>query len=196
MPLAFIVWFYSSALSVSSVGALSSFSSSATSMGVSSAFCISSSAAASSLWVTRRVEEGIPHLRLRLPKVKVPSGSTTVSSASQPLKMPRLSDKRVFAKRTVCKFRQSLNASLSRFFNDAGKLIYNSQFVGTEGKTYGDYLNPDSKILLSGCKLEMSLKDAKVGDRFQFVRNGYFCKDSKYDNTFNSIVPLKDSKGK
>jgi glutaminyl-tRNA synthetase len=65
-----------------------------------------------------------------------------------------------------------------------------------EGKDYNDYLDPDSKQLLTGCKLELSLKDAAVGDRFQFVRNGYFCKDSKYKNTFNSIVPLKDSKGK
>lgn len=65
-----------------------------------------------------------------------------------------------------------------------------------EGKNYSDYLNPDSKELLTGCKVELSLQDAKPGDRFQFVRNGYFCKDSKYENTFNSIVELKDSKGK
>ena len=65
-----------------------------------------------------------------------------------------------------------------------------------EGKQYGDYLDPDSKVLHKGCKLELSLKDAKPGDRFQFVRTGYFCKDSKYENTFNQIVGLRDSKGK
>ena len=78
-----------------------------------------------------------------------------------------------------------------------GRLFTEENLIALpEGKSYGDYLNPDSKILLKGCKLEPSLKDAKVGERFQFVRNGYFCKDSKYENTFNSIVPLKDSKGK
>ena len=34
---------------------------------------------------------------------------------------------------------------------------------------------------------------AKAGDRFQFVRFGYFCKDTKYDNTFNQVVSLKDT---
>jgi len=40
------------------------------------------------------------------------------------------------------------------------------------------------------------MEHAKPGDRFQFVRCGYFCKDSGLENTFNSIVELKDSKGK
>lgn len=65
-----------------------------------------------------------------------------------------------------------------------------------EGKTYGDYLNRDSAIKLTGCKLEQSLKDAQPGDKFQFVRTGYFCKDTKNPNTFNSIVSLKESKSK
>ncbi|MBE6689339.1 MAG: glutamine--tRNA ligase/YqeY domain fusion protein [Ruminococcaceae bacterium] len=65
-----------------------------------------------------------------------------------------------------------------------------------EGKTYGDYLNKDSAIKLTGCKLEESLKDAKPGDKFQFVRTGYFCKDTKNPDTFNSIVSLKESKSK
>ena len=38
-----------------------------------------------------------------------------------------------------------------------------------------------------------SLADAKPGDKFQFVRVGYFCKDTKNENTFNRIVSLKDS---
>ena len=47
-------------------------------------------------------------------------------------------------------------------------------------------------------KLEISLKDAKKLDKFQFVRNGYFCRDSKAEDrlVFNSIVELRDSKGK
>ena len=43
---------------------------------------------------------------------------------------------------------------------------------------FKDYLNPDSVKVLQGAKLEESLKDAKPGDRFQFVRNGYFTPDS------------------
>ena len=62
-----------------------------------------------------------------------------------------------------------------------------------EGKTYNDYLNPDSLKKLTGCKVEESLCDAAPGDRFQFVRCGYFVKDTRYPNTFNRIVGLKDS---
>lgn len=62
-----------------------------------------------------------------------------------------------------------------------------------EGKSYDDYLNPDSLREYAGCKLELALDGAGPGDRFQFVRNGYFCKDSKVENVFNSIVTLKDS---
>ena len=58
---------------------------------------------------------------------------------------------------------------------------------------YNNYLNPDSLITAEHAKAEPSLKNAGVGDRFQFVRTGYFCKDSKYENTFNRIVSLKDS---
>lgn len=61
-----------------------------------------------------------------------------------------------------------------------------------EGKEYTDYLNPDSAKLLHA-KLEPSLKDAKPGEKFQFVRTGYFCLDTKKPNTFNRTVTLKDS---
>lgn len=62
-----------------------------------------------------------------------------------------------------------------------------------EGTNYLDYLNPNSLTELTGCKLEPALADAKVGDKFQFVRTGYFCKDSKAEGVFNQIVGLKDS---
>ncbi len=58
-----------------------------------------------------------------------------------------------------------------------------------------DFLNTDSRHELSAFG-EPSLAEAKVGDTFQFVRMGYYCKDTKYENTFNSVVALKDSKGK
>ncbi|MBR4889505.1 MAG: glutamine--tRNA ligase, partial [Clostridia bacterium] len=62
---------------------------------------------------------------------------------------------------------------------------------------YDAYLNPNSLVVLSGCKLEKSLAEAKPGDGFQFMRQGYFCADSK-DSTpdhlvFNRSVSLKDS---
>ena len=41
--------------------------------------------------------------------------------------------------------------------------------------------------------LEEALAASAPGDRFQFVRTGYFVKDTKYPNTFNRIVGLKDS---
>lgn len=58
-------------------------------------------------------------------------------------------------------------------------------------------LNPDSLKVVEKCYLEPSLKDAKVFDSFQFVRNGFFCVDCK-DSTeehlvFNRIVSLKSS---
>lgn len=62
-----------------------------------------------------------------------------------------------------------------------------------EDKTYNDYLNPDSLKKLTSCKVEKALADARPGEKFQFVRCGYFVKDTKYENTFNRIVGLKDS---
>lgn len=61
-----------------------------------------------------------------------------------------------------------------------------------EDKTYNDYLNPESLKILKGCKAEKSLLECDK-THFQFVRTGYFVKDSKYPNTFNRIVSLKDS---
>jgi glutaminyl-tRNA synthetase len=65
-----------------------------------------------------------------------------------------------------------------------------------EGKDFLDYLNPGSLIALKGCKLEQSLKDARIGEVCQFERVGYFTldKDSTEGNpVFNRAVTLKDS---
>ena len=62
-----------------------------------------------------------------------------------------------------------------------------------EDKTYNDYLNPGSLVKIEKALVEKSLEDTVNGEKFQFVRNGYYCKDSKYENTFNRIVGLKDS---
>ena len=62
-----------------------------------------------------------------------------------------------------------------------------------EDKTYNDYLNPESLTVVENAMIEPALADAKEGDKFQFVRDGYYCKDTKHPNTFNRIVGLKDS---
>ncbi len=62
-----------------------------------------------------------------------------------------------------------------------------------EGKTYNDYLNPDSLQKVENALVEKCLDEAEPGEKFQFVRNGYYCKDTKYPNTYNRIVGLKDS---
>ncbi len=58
---------------------------------------------------------------------------------------------------------------------------------------YLSYINPDSLRIYPDAKIEPSLAEATEGDRFQFVRCGYFCKDPARENTFNLIVGLKDS---
>ena len=62
-----------------------------------------------------------------------------------------------------------------------------------EGSDYKDYLNPESVVVRKGCKLEESLKDAKPGEKFQFVRTGFFTPDSKNPGVYNRIVTLRDS---
>ena len=58
-------------------------------------------------------------------------------------------------------------------------------------------LNPNSRISLKDCKLEPNFDGAKAYDSYQFVRNGFFCvdsKDSRPDSlVFNRIVSLKSS---
>ena len=87
----------------------------------------------------------------------------------------------------------------AKFAKDADIMLYDHLFTIEnvadipEDKTYNDYLNPDSLKKLVGCKVEEALAKSAPGDHFQFVRTGYFVKDTKYPNTFNRIVGLKDS---
>ncbi|OUP05275.1 glutamine--tRNA ligase [Anaerofilum sp. An201] len=73
--------------------------------------------------------------------------------------------------------------------------LFTEQNMGElpEDKTYDDYLNPDSVKVLPNAKLEACLEGAQPGERFQFVRMGYFTPDSKHPGTYNRIVTLKDS---
>ncbi len=58
-------------------------------------------------------------------------------------------------------------------------------------------LNPDSITIIKNAKLEPELMEAKAYDKFQFVRNGFFCVDNKDSKdgapVFNRIVSLKSS---
>jgi len=63
-------------------------------------------------------------------------------------------------------------------------------------KDFKEFINPDSLIIDTNAFVEPSLKEASVGDRFQFQRLGYFNidDDSKPEKlVFNRIVPLRDS---
>jgi glutaminyl-tRNA synthetase len=75
--------------------------------------------------------------------------------------------------------------------------LFNDADPDAAGKDYLSCLNPDSLKILTGCKLEKSLADAKAPASFQFMRLGYFCPDSKDSSpdhlVFNRSVGLKDS---
>jgi glutaminyl-tRNA synthetase len=65
-----------------------------------------------------------------------------------------------------------------------------------EGTDFKDYLNPKSLETLTGCKMEPCSKDVTPGERFQFLRQGYFCVDldSTEENlVFNRTVSLRDT---
>jgi glutaminyl-tRNA synthetase len=65
-----------------------------------------------------------------------------------------------------------------------------------EGTDFKDYLNPKSLEILTDCKMEPCLKDVTPGERFQFLRQGYFCVDpdsTKENSVFNRTVSLRDT---
>ncbi|RME74654.1 MAG: glutamine--tRNA ligase/YqeY domain fusion protein [Chloroflexi bacterium] len=85
---------------------------------------------------------------------------------------------------------------------DAEVRLYDRLFLkpdpddAPEGQDFLANLNPNSLEVLTGCKVEPFLASAQPGDRFQFLRHGYFCKDP--DSTdempvFNRAVALRDS---
>ena len=67
---------------------------------------------------------------------------------------------------------------------------------GRDGRDFKEDLNPASVEVLSGCRLEASLGEAHHGDRFQFLRQGYFCMDPDSalgKPVFSRTVALRDS---
>jgi len=70
---------------------------------------------------------------------------------------------------------------------------------GDKEADFKSFINPESLTVLNNCKIELSLKDAKPNERFQFQRLGYFCVDdnSTSDNLiFNRTATLKDFNAK
>ena len=84
---------------------------------------------------------------------------------------------------------------------DAQIRLYDRLFVveNPSDETNGDFLgnlNPESVVVLDGAKIESTMTDLKVGDSFQFMRQGYFCVDPDTTDekvVFNRTVALKDS---
>ncbi len=66
-----------------------------------------------------------------------------------------------------------------------------------DGGDFKEGINLNSLHILPGCQVEPGLAEAKPGSRYQFLRLGYFCVDSKHSTTgkpvFNRTVTLRDS---
>jgi glutaminyl-tRNA synthetase len=67
--------------------------------------------------------------------------------------------------------------------------------IGAEDRDFTSNLNPNSLEVLTSCRLEPSLENAKPESRYQFERLGYFCVDpdsSKGKLIFNRTATLRD----
>ncbi|MFT7075938.1 MAG: glutaminyl-tRNA synthetase [Planctomycetota bacterium] len=75
--------------------------------------------------------------------------------------------------------------------------VYDHLFLepqpGADGRTLEDDLNPNSIEVVSNAKLEPALGAAAAGERFQFVRLGYFVRTDEEGMVFNRAVALRDS---
>ncbi|MDD7255060.1 glutamine--tRNA ligase/YqeY domain fusion protein [Bullifex porci] len=75
--------------------------------------------------------------------------------------------------------------------------LFKSECPGAQTGNYLDDLNPDSLVVIPKVYIEKEAENAKVGSYFQFIRNGYYCVDSKDSKpgkmVFNRTCTLKDS---
>ena len=86
------------------------------------------------------------------------------------------------------------STALKATFNHYEPLIFD-ETEETKGKTFIERMNPNSLVKLNGF-VEASLIDTKPLDRYQFIRNGYYCTDklsTKENLVFNRTCPLKSS---
>lgn len=77
------------------------------------------------------------------------------------------------------------------------KLILNEELLKDKTLSWEEKINPNSLVKLQNCILEPSLKNVPKESKYQFIRHGYFCVDSKHTTdkklVFNRTVSLKDS---
>ena len=74
--------------------------------------------------------------------------------------------------------------------------LFKVEDPSNEEGDFKEYINPDSLHIITNAMVEPSLKDAKEGQFFQFMRKGYFCidKDATENHlVFNRTVTLKDA---
>jgi len=74
--------------------------------------------------------------------------------------------------------------------------LFRVEDPSNEEGDFKEYINPKSLEIIPAAFAEPFLKNAKAGDKFQFIRKGYFCvdKNSSGDKLIiNRTVPLKDS---
>jgi glutaminyl-tRNA synthetase len=91
----------------------------------------------------------------------------------------------------------SINSAVNAEIRLYDRLFNEEDPVGKkDGKDFTDHINPDSLQLIKNVLVEPSIKGAKILDKFQFERKGYFCVDP--DSTekklvFNRTVTLRDT---
>jgi glutaminyl-tRNA synthetase len=77
------------------------------------------------------------------------------------------------------------------------RLFTREDMVGVDDDEFRTYLNPNAVTRLHGVKAEASIGHAQPGERFQFLRTGYFVADEKDSMpglpVFNRIAPLRDT---
>jgi glutaminyl-tRNA synthetase len=74
--------------------------------------------------------------------------------------------------------------------------LFRVEDPSSEEGDFKDYINPDSLQTVQTAFCEPSLRNARFGERFQFIRKGYFCLDknsSEAKMVFNRTVSLKDT---
>ncbi len=75
--------------------------------------------------------------------------------------------------------------------------LFTEEAPDAGGKDFLESINPDSLEIVTGCKGEVTLANARLTDHFQFEREGYFILDSSYSEpdqpVFNRTIGLRDS---
>ena len=94
----------------------------------------------------------------------------------------------------------SVKHSIQAEVRHYGPLLKPDVRLTESGNDWTSLVNPDSLVKITHARVESSVTRATVGDRFQFIRHGYYALDPDAgpsgERVFNRIVSLKDSKPK